>query len=144
MVKSAATQRIKTPQGTQFAWYKLGAIAYVLWGIWHLQVVTSLWGLGSTLIEPADLGVRIQQGAFHILFFVLCSILVGAWLNWRNSRIGYWINLITIGWTEIGLFWLFMVPGIFPWLPKGWIGPALWVIAVALTTLGQLRQTTTR
>ncbi|MEM9163800.1 MAG: hypothetical protein AAGC54_12120 [Cyanobacteria bacterium P01_F01_bin.4] len=143
MATSTNTPPRNTQQRTRFAWYKVGAIAYILWGIWHLQIVAGLWQLGSTLSEPAGVGVRIQQGAFHILFFVLCAIAIG-FLNWRNSRIGYWINLITIGWTEIGLFWLFMLPGTFPWLPKGWIGPALWVIAVAFTTAGQLQQTTTK
>lgn len=33
---------------------------------------------GGQLVEPAGIGVRLQQGAFHILFFVLCAIVVGA------------------------------------------------------------------
>lgn len=129
-------------RATGFAWYKVGAIAYILWGLWHIQVVIRLWQLGATLSEPAGIGVRLQQGAFHILFFVVCAITIG-FLNWRNSRTGFWINLIAIGWTEIGLFWLFILPGSFPWFPRGWIGPTLWLIAVVFTTAGQLRQKTT-
>ncbi len=136
---SGATDRSKAPAAISrgsFAWHRLGAIAYILWGLWHFQVVAGLWNLGGGLAEPAGIGLRLQQGAFHILFFALCASLVGAWLNWRNSRAGYWINLLTIGWTEVGLFWLFMLPGSFPCLPSGWVGPFLWVLAVIATTLG--------
>lgn len=112
---------------------KAGAICYVLWGFWHLQVAWRMYA--STLGMPPDpVLLRLQQNAFHILFFVLAAIGIGAVLNWRNSRLGYWANLITIGWTEIGLLLIFMLPGAFPWLPTGFVGPLLWVAAVALTT----------
>lgn len=117
-------------------WHRIGAVAYILWGLWHFRPVARLWEMGGDLAEPAGIGLRLQQGAFHILFFALCAIVVGAWLNWRNSRGGYWINLLAIGWTEVGLFWLFILPGYFPWLPSGWVGPFLWVLAVVATTLG--------
>ncbi|NOK64411.1 MAG: hypothetical protein GFH27_549445n3 [Chloroflexi bacterium AL-W] len=125
------------------AWHKLGAIAYVLWGLWHIPVVIRLWTQGTRLVEPAGVGLRLQQGAFHILFFVLCAIIIGMWLNWRNSRLGYWLSLFTISWTELGLFILFMIPGLFPWLPTVWIGPTLWLLAVVCTTLGQRYQPVT-
>lgn len=112
---------------------KAGAICYVLWGLWHLPVAWQMYA--STLSMPAGaVPLRLQQNAFHILFFCLAAIFIGAMLNWRNSRIGYWMNLITIGWTEVGLFLIFMLPGLFPWLPTGFIGPVLWLTAVALTT----------
>lgn len=96
----------------------------------------------GTAMERQGIGVRLQQGAFHILFFVLVSIVVGGRLNWHNERSGYWINLITVGWTEAGLFFLFILPGLFPWLPTGWVGPTLWLVAVAASTSALLfRQT---
>lgn len=123
--------------GARVPWAKIGAIAYVIWGLWHLQVVVALWQAGAAPEDPR-LGLRLQQGAFHILFFVIVAVVAGGWLNWRNSRIGYWINLVTVGWTEIGLFYLFILPGLFPWLPKGWVGPAAWLIAVAATTAARV------
>lgn len=120
-------------------WEKIGAAAYIMWGLWHLQVVAGLWQMGAAYQDPG-IGLRLQQGGFHIMFFVLVAIIAGVWLNWRNSRLGYWINLIVVGWTEIGLFYLFVLPGLFPWLPTGWIGPALWVIAVAASTIALLRR----
>ena len=65
MSKSTDPRLSKTPKNRRLAWYKVGAVAYALWGLWHLQVVINLWRLGSTLTEPAGLSVRIQQGAFH-------------------------------------------------------------------------------
>ncbi|MGF1476290.1 MAG: hypothetical protein ACFB6S_12070 [Geminicoccaceae bacterium] len=124
----------RAPRDMALRWARIGAVAYIAWGLWHIQVVVRLWSAGASF-EPEAIGLRLQQGAFHILFFVAVSIIIGAWLNWRNSRTGYWINLVTVGWTEIGLFYLFMLPGLFPWLPTGWIGPALWLVAVVTTTV---------
>lgn len=120
---------------TAVPWEKIGAAAYVMWGLWHLQIVAGLWQMGAALEDP-DIGVRLQQGAFHILFFVIVAVVVGAWLNWRNNTVGYWINLLTVGWTEVGLFFLFILPGLFPWLPTGWVGPVLWLAALTSSSLG--------
>lgn len=112
---------------------KAGAICYVLWGLWHLQVVWDMYA--STLAMPTGpVPLRLQQNALHILFFALAAIGIGGALNWRNSRLGYWANLLTIGWTEIVLLFVFILPGAFPWLPIGFVGPLLWVAAVASTT----------
>jgi hypothetical protein len=51
-------------------------------------------------------------------------------LNWRNSYIGYWANLIMIGSTELGLLVFFILPSYFPWLPTGFVGPLFWILAV--------------
>ncbi|MGK7755172.1 hypothetical protein [Roseovarius sp. C03] len=115
---------------------RIGAAAYILWGLWHFRVVSAMFA-GAGAIEDPALQARIQQGAFHILFFVLFAIIV-AWWTAQNNRIAYWAQLLTIGWTEVGLFLIFMLPGLFPWLPTGWIGPALWAMAVTATTFARL------
>lgn len=118
---------------------RAGAAAYILWGLWHLRIVWD--GYQSALDMPSGpVSLRLQQNAFHILFFVLVAIGVGATLNWRNSRLGYWTNLLAIGWTEVGLLLIFVLPGMFPWMPTGFIGPLLWVAAVGLTTIGYLQR----
>ena len=116
--------------------HKLGAISYGLWGFWHFRVVVRLFGLAATQIEPGILQARIYQGAFHILWFAVGAIVIAILFNWRNSRLGYWANLVMIGWTEIGLLIFFMLPGYFPWLPTGFVGPLLWLFAVVVSTLG--------
>lgn len=136
---SEAANRKTAAQNTGAYSYRLGAIFYVLWGVWHLQVVYNLYNSATSLQEPTR--ARLSQGAFHILAFVLCAIFVGIFLNWKNSRTGYWINLLAIAWTEIGLFFI-----IFPSLPtlppSIFVGPVLWIIAVALSTIGYLTQPT--
>lgn len=116
---------------------KIGAGAYVLWGLWHLRVVTGMFQSAAKM-EDIVLQARIFQGAFHILFFVLFAIVV-AWWTAQNNRLAYWAQLLTIGWTEVGLFLFFMLPGLFPWLPSAWIGPTLWILAVATTTLARAK-----
>lgn len=116
---------------------RIGAAAYVFWGLWHLQVVNGMFQNAATIDDPA-LQARILQGGFHILFYVVFAVGV-AWWTAQNNRIAYWAQLFTIGWTEVGLFLFFMLPGLFPWWPSAWIGPALWLVAVATTTLARIR-----
>lgn len=116
---------------------RIGAVAYLLWGLWHLRVVTAMFE-GAAAMEDPVLQARIFQGAFHILIFVVFAIVV-AWWTAQNNRLAYWAQLLTIGWTEVGLFLFFMLPGLFPWLPSAWIGPTLWGVAVVATTLARIR-----
>ncbi|MEO0729302.1 MAG: hypothetical protein AAFY64_02850 [Pseudomonadota bacterium] len=115
---------------------RIGAAAYVLWGLWHVRVVARLFD-GAAAMESVALQARMYQGAFHILFFALFAIVV-AWWTAQNNRVAYWAQLITIGWTEIGLFLFFMWPGLFPAFPSlAWVGPVLWVVAVVTTSLAR-------
>ncbi|MGF1482200.1 MAG: hypothetical protein ACFB4I_22430 [Cyanophyceae cyanobacterium] len=123
------------PRKNAVPFHKIGAVCYGLWGLWHIRVVASMFASASTELEGV-LQARIYQGAFHILWFAVGAIALAILFNWRNSRLGYWANLIMIGWTEVGLLLFFIVPGYFPWLPTGFVGPLLWIFAVLLTTLG--------
>ena len=132
------TQTIKPEfkKTTGIPYHKIGAVFYGLWGLWHIQVVTKMFGFASSQMETGILQARIYQGAFHILWFAIAAIAIAILFNWRNSTIGYWTNLITIGWTEVGLLLFFILPGYFPWLPTGFVGPLLWIFAVLFSTLG--------
>lgn len=130
-----------TARTTTLPFHKIGAICYALWGAWHLDVVRRIFE-GAASIPDVGLQARSYQGGFHILFFCAAAMILAYW-NWRNDRIAYWAQLFTIGWTEVGLFLFFMRPGIFPWLPTGWVGPVLWVLAVLFTTLS-LREASRR
>ena len=114
---------------------KIGAVLYGLWGFWHFRVVARMFD-AATQMETNILQARIYQGAFHILWFAVGAIAIAILFNWRNSLIGYWANLIMIGWTEVGLLVFFILPGYFPWLPTGFVGPLLWILAVLFSTLG--------
>lgn len=119
-----------------FPFHKAGAILYGLWGFWHFRVVALMFEFAATQMDVGLLQARIYQGAFHILWFAVGSIAIAILFNWCNSRIGYWANLAMISWTEVGLLLFFVLPGYFPWLPTGFVGPLLWIFAVLFTTLG--------
>ena len=117
---------------------RLGAVAYVLWGLLHLQAARLVYMLGDSL-EPGMVQGRIYQDAFNLLFFALFGIAVAVMLNWKNSRSGYWLNLIVISAADIGFIVYVLLPGYVPLVPGG-LGPLLWILAVVFSTLG-FRQT---
>jgi hypothetical protein len=81
---------------------------------------------------------RIYQGAWNLLFFALFGIVVAILLNWKNSRLGYWLNLVVISAADIGFIVAILMPGYVPLVPGG-IGPLLWLLALAFSTLGILK-----
>jgi len=115
---------------------KLGAVTYVLWGLLHIQAARLVTMLGQSL-EPGMVQGRIYQGAWNLLFFALFGIVVAILLNWKNSRLGYWLNLVVISAADIGFIVAILMPGYVPLIPGG-IGPLLWVLALVFSTLGIL------
>ena len=116
---------------------KVGAVAYVMWGILHIQAARLVFLLGNSL-EPGIVQGRIYQDAFNLLFFAIFGIAVAVWLNWRNSRLGYWLNLVVISAADIGFIVYVLLPGYVPLVPGG-LGPLLWVVAIIFSTLGILK-----
>ncbi len=113
---------------------RLGAIAYALWGFLHIQAARMAYTLGDTL-DPGMVQARIYQDAFNLLFFALFAIVVAFWLNWKNDKMGYWINLIVISAADVGFIYYVLMPGYVPMIPGG-LGPLLWIIAVTFSTIG--------
>ncbi len=113
---------------------KLGAITYVLWGILHIEAARKIYALGQTL-DPGMVQGRIYQDAWNLLFFALFGIAVGVSLNWKNSRLGYWLNLIVVSAGDIGYIGFVLIPGYVPFMP-GALGPILWILAVIFSTIG--------
>jgi hypothetical protein len=116
---------------------KLGAVTYVLWGLLHIQAARLVYMLGQSL-EPGMVQGRIYQGAWNLLFFALFGIVVAILLNWKNSRLGYWLNLVVISAADIGFIVTILMPGYVPLFPGG-IGPLLWVLALVFSTVGILK-----
>ena len=121
---------------------KLGAVTYVLWGLLHIQAARLVYMLGQTL-EPGMVQGRIYQGAWNLLFFALFGIVVAILLNWKNSRLGYWLNLVVVSAADIGFVVAILMPGYVPLVPGG-IGPLLWLLALVLSTLGILKTSQAR
>ena len=98
-----------------------GAITYVLWGLLHVEAARRVMMLGQSL-EPGMVQARIYQGAWNLLFFALFGIVVAVWMNWKNNRTGYWLNLVVVSVGDIGFILLVLAPG---YLPKGKFAPAI-------------------
>lgn len=116
---------------------KLGSVTYILWGILHIEAARKVYLLGQTL-DPGMLQGRILQDAWNLLFFAIFAIVVAIFFNWKNSRLGYWMNLTVVSAGDIGYIVFVLVPGYVPLMP-GALGPILWILAVLFSTVGIVR-----
>ena len=113
--------------------HKIGAVFYLLWGLLHIKAAIATYQLGATL-EPGIVQGRVYQDAWNLVFFALSVSVIAILLNWRNSRLGFWLNLGIATVTDIGFIIHILIPGHFPMIP-GIIGPVLWVFAVIFTAV---------
>ena len=113
---------------------RTGAVAYVLWGLLHIEAARKVYLLGRSL-EPGMVQGRVYQDAWNLLFFALFGIVVAVVFNWKNSRLGYWLNLVVVTAADIGFIVAILVPGYLPLVPGG-LGPLLWIAALVFSTLG--------
>lgn len=111
---------------------RVGSILYVLWGVLHIVAAFKVYALAQTL-EAGMVQGRIYQSAWNLLFFALISIFIAIKYNWRNSKLGYWLNLIVVSVGDIGFILTILLPSYLP-LTTGAIGPLLWLLAVVFST----------
>ncbi len=133
--------------------HRIGAVFYVLWGIFHAYIgVFLLWQvtrsgtaaalttIGSALPPSSVASDPVMNGvlghyAWNLVWFGAWAIAVALLLNWKNSRSGYWFNLALVSLTDLGFIFAIVVPGYIT-AAAGWTGPALWILAALFTTLG--------
>lgn len=125
-----------TPSNTTLP-ARLGAIAYVIWALLHLQAAWAVYQLGHH-VDPSMVQARLFQNAWNLAFFSVAGLGTALALNWRNNPWGYWINLALIGAADIGFILFVLLPGYIPLWP-GLIGPIFWLLGLGLTTLGHVR-----
>jgi hypothetical protein len=121
--------------------HRIGAVMYLIWGVLHVNAALKVYQLGETL-DPGMVQGRLFQGAWNLLFFAVVAMVVAAWLNRRNSRLGYWINLAAVTVTDIGFIVFILVPGYLSLWP-GVLGPVFWVLGLVFATIGFLKGETT-
>ncbi len=136
--------------------HRIGAIFYVLWGIFHAYIgVFLLWKVThagtpaalatignalpaaqiATVNDPLVNGV-IEHYSWNLVWFGIYAIVLALFLNWKNSRTGYWFNLVVVSLTDVGFIAAIVLPGYIS-AAAGWTGPILWILAAAFTTVGQ-------
>ena len=116
---------------------KIGAVLYMLWGILHVFAAYKVVILALTLEQGMVQG-RLYQDAWNLLFFALFGIVVGILYNWKNSKIGYYLNLIVVSTGDIGFIITILLPGYLPLFP-GLIGPLLWLLALTFSTIAIIK-----
>ena len=98
------------------AWLaKAGAVAYVIWGLLHVQAAWKVYSLGQQMADGME-RARVLQNAWNLLCFALIAIVAAVVLNWRNSSRGWWINLVAVSATDIGFIAVVLAPGYMPLL----------------------------
>jgi hypothetical protein len=139
---------------------KIAAVVYVLWGLIHIAGGAAMLNACS---QGADAFVQMLSGnssatlgagalqaspglkattevfafhSFNIICLGILSIFAAIFLNWKNSRAGYWLNLAIVGFADLGLILFMVAPGVMQ-ISDAWIGPVLFVFALVFSTLGR-------
>ena len=99
---------------------RIGALCYAAWGMFHVHVAHDIYPLGQPLTDIAQ--GRMNQLAAYMLTLSFFVIGVGLVLNWRNSRVGFWLNLCVAGWAD-GVWVLVVVRPGYVGLARGLIPP---------------------
>ena len=141
--------------------YKVGAVFYILWGIFHSYIGVlllvkacgegthvALQAIGNALPDrqipvvnsPIMNGV-IEHYAWNLVWFGVYAVVLAVFMNWKNSATGYWFNLIVVSLTDIGFIAAILVPGYITFAAGG-TGPILWILAAIFTTIGRLNART--
>lgn len=113
---------------------RIGSAFYVIWGILHINAAYAILRVGQS-VDPGMVQARVFQDAWNILVGAIAVIVVGVAMNWRNSKVGFWVNLTVVSLLDIGFIILVIVPGYAPLWP-GLQGPIAWMIAAFFSAVG--------
>ena len=130
--------------------HRIGAVFYILWGIVHviggfMIITTSMSGKPIDTLSIFGQNVGLPGATvnglagFHgwnITMMGFAAIAVAAILNWKNSRLGFWLNLSIVMVADMGLLLFLLLPGHMSW-QEGSIGISLFAFALVFTTLGK-------
>jgi len=119
---------------------KIGATAFVLWGLLHIVGGSAiLVALGdspaagyaiyqeSAAPYTALAGSVLGYLAYGFVWIAAIVTYVGIRLNWRNSQAGLALNTALVGLTDLGLVVFLVLPGYLGW---GDASPGLVLFAV--------------
>jgi hypothetical protein len=97
-------------------------------------VAYEIYRLGRPLTGIAQ--GRMYQLAAYMLTLSLFVIGVGVLLNWRNSRLGFWLNLWVAGWAD-GIWVLVVVLPGYVSLARGLTPPAIFIAGAVATAMAR-------
>jgi hypothetical protein len=114
----------------------LGAVSYFAWGALHLLAAANSFRFADSMEADLVQG-RLFQGASYVAFFAVVAVIVAVGFNWRNSRTGYWVNLLTVSAADIPFVLFIVLPGHMTGL-EAILGPSLWIAGAATSTLARV------
>ena len=114
---------------------QIGAILYIAWALLHINAAFQVYKLGKRRKAGMVQG-RKYQNVWNLAAFAVAVTAVAVVYNWFNNPMGYWLNLALTSVTDVGFILFIVAPGYLPLWP-GLLGPALWILAVIFSTLGQ-------
>jgi hypothetical protein len=115
---------------------RIGAVFYVLWGLAHYNAAYGVYQFAQSTPVTMEHG-RLEQLAFYLASFATAGIVFATTLNWRNNRLGFWWNAVTLGIGDIPFILFVLLPGYVPMWP-GILGPVLWIAGLACTAIAQV------
>lgn len=110
-----------------------GSVFYILWGLLHFTAAHAIYNLGVDQ-GPGMAQGRLWQDAFFLFLISCATIYVAIKYNWRNSRLGYWLNFFIVGIEDILFIILIVMPGYVP-VQTLLTGPLLWILGLACTSI---------
>jgi hypothetical protein len=102
--------------------------------MFHVHVAYDIYRLGLPLTGITQ--GRMDQLAAYMLTLSLFVIGVGVLLNWRNSRVGFLLNLCVAGWADGVWVLVVVLPG-YVGLARGLIPPAIFIAGAVATAAAQ-------
>lgn len=119
---------------------RAGAVSYAVWALLHFQAAWSVYTLGLTM-APSMQQARVLQDAWNLGCFSIAALGVALLLNWRNSLLGFWLNLAIVSVADLGFLFFVLVPGHLGFWP-GILGPLFWIAGAVLSGLAILPRST--
>jgi hypothetical protein len=116
---------------------RAGALSYAIWGVFHVYVSWQILSLALPLKGIAQ--GRMFQLAAYMLTIALFAVATALWRNWRNDRLGHWLNICVIGWADIIWITVVVLPG-YVSLDRGLLPPCFWAIGAICCTSAQKLQ----
>lgn len=109
---------------------------YVCWGLLHFTATYGIYKL--TQNSPATMVQgRLMQTAFYLAAFAATATVLARTLNWRNDRVGFWVNGLMVGLVDTPFILFVLIPGSAPWWP-GLLRRVFSIVAFSVTGLARM------
>lgn len=118
-------------QNTGVFAYRMGAIFYMLWGLLHILAALGVAQVGAGQATGVAQS-KIYQDAWNLFYLAVFVIVIAAVFNWKNSWLGYWLNLVTISVIDTGFIVLIFLPR----YNTDLTGPILWILGAIFSSIG--------